>query len=176
MLFRSSGARVGLTKKPSQRVDYGGSVLVANYSDENSQFEGNIFAAYEFTPAPQEFRVLLKGDFLGFSEEGRPPVNQFDLENLAIPYFSPKGYSIYSLQADWKHQFGPNWFTGSKNMYYRASARGAIDSNSVGFFEINVGAAYDFSDWFGVEAGVRMLRSSAIDLTSSNALLTIRWP
>lgn len=174
-LYRS-GARVGLTKKPSQRVDYGGSVLVANYSDENSQFEGNIFAAYEFTPAPQEFRVLLKGDFLGFSEEGRPPVNQFDLENLAIPYFSPKGYSIYSLQADWKHQFGPNWFTGSKNMYYRASARGAIDSNSIGFFEINVGAAYDFSDWFGVEAGVRMLRSSAIDETASNALLTIRWP
>ena len=56
------------------------------------------------------------------------------------------------------------------------NARGAIDSNSVGFFEVNVGAAYDFSDWFGVEAGVRMLRSSAIDETASNALLTIRWP
>ena len=54
--------------------------------------------------------------------------------------------------------------------------RAAIDSNSVGFFEIDVGAAYDFTDWFGIQAGVRMLRSSAIDLTSSNALLTIRWP
>ena len=53
---------------------------------------------------------------------------------------------------------------------------GAIDSNSVGFFELQVGAAYDFTDWLGIEAGVRMLRSSALDLTSSNALLTIRWP
>ncbi|MEC8496281.1 MAG: tetratricopeptide repeat protein, partial [Planctomycetota bacterium] len=170
------GARVGLTKKASRRFDYGGSVLFANYSDENSQFEGNIFAAYEFNPAPQEFRVLVKGDFLSFGEESVAPPNPLDLSSLAVPYFSPKGYSIYSVQADWKHQFGPDWFTGSKDMYYRATTRGAIDSNSVGFFELQVGAAYDFTDWLGIEAGVRMLRSSALDLTSSNALLTVRWP
>ncbi len=170
------GARIGLTKKSSRRVDYGGSVMFANYSDENSQFEGNVFAAYEFTPAPQEFRLLLKGDFSSFSEESIAPPDPLDLTTLAVPYFSPKGYSIYSLQADWKHQFGPDWFTGSKDMYYRATTRGAIDSNSVGYFELDVGAAYDFTDWFGIQAGVRMLRSSAIDLTSSNALLTIRWP
>ena len=58
----------------------------------------------------------------------------------------------------------------------RASARSAIDSNSVSFFEIDVGAAYDFTDWLGIQAGVRMLRSSALSLTSANALLTIRCP
>lgn len=171
-----AGARVGLTKKSSRRIDYGGSLLFANYSDENSQVEGNVFAAYQFNPAPQEFRVLVKGDFVSFGEESVAPPDPTNLASLAIPYFSPKGYSIYSVQADWKHQFGTDWFTGSKDMYYRASARSAIDSNSVSFFEIDVGAAYDFTDWLGIQAGVRMLRSSALDLTSSNALLTIRWP
>lgn len=171
-----AGARLGVRKKSSRRVDYGGSLMFANYSDDNSQFESNLFAAYEFNPAPQEFRLLLKADFSSFSEESEAPPDPLDLSTLVVPYFSPKGYSIYSLQADWKHQFGPDWFTGSKDMYYRASTRGAIDSNSVGYFELDVGAAYDFTDWFGVQAGVRMLRSSAIDLTSANALLSIRWP
>ena len=67
-----AGARVGLTKS-SRRIDYGGSLLFANYSDENSQVEGNVFAAYQFNPAPQEFRVLVKGDFVSFGEESVAP-------------------------------------------------------------------------------------------------------
>jgi hypothetical protein len=174
-LYRG-GARLGLTKKASRRVDYGGSLMFSDYSDENSQFEANVFAAYEFSPAPQEFRVLMKADFENFSDESRAPDATETLADVPVPYFSPKGYSIYSVQADWKHQFGPNWFTGSRDMYYQASARSAVDSNSVGYFSLDAGAVYEFSDWCGVQVGMRMLRSSAIDLTSTNALLTIRWP
>jgi hypothetical protein len=46
----------------------------------------------------------------------------------------------------------------------------------VGYYEFDMGAAYDFTDWFGVRAGVRLLRSSAIDMTTTNALIVVRWP
>ncbi|MAE45666.1 MAG: hypothetical protein CMJ86_02130 [Planctomycetes bacterium] len=174
-----SGARLGLSKNSSRRVDYGGSMMFANYSDNNSQVEANLYAAYEFKPAPMEFRMLFKADFENFSEENTALSTPGDLGSLGpgdTPYFAPKGYSVYSLQMDWKHQFGEDWFTGSKQMYYQASGRAALDSNSVGYYEFDVGAAYDFTDWFGVRAGVRLLRSSAIDVTTSNALVVIRWP
>jgi hypothetical protein len=171
-----SGARLGLSKKASRRVDYGGSLMFANYSDDNSQLEANLYAAYEFQPAPLEFRMLLKADFENFSNENATLTAPGDLASALTPYFAPKGYSVYSLQMDWKHQFGEDWFTGSKEMYYRASGRAAIDSNSVGYYEFDMGAAYDFSEWFGVRVGVRLLRSGAIDVTTSNALIVIRWP
>ncbi|MDE0903891.1 MAG: tetratricopeptide repeat protein [Planctomycetota bacterium] len=170
-----SGARVGLSKKASQRVDYGGSMMFANYSDNNSQLEANLYAAYEFNPAPMEFRMLLKADFENFTSENTDLTDSV-LADLDTPYFAPKGYSVYSLQLDWKHQFGDDWFTGSKEMYYRASGRAALDANSVGYYEFDVGAAYDFTDWFGVRLGVRLLRSSAIDMTTTNALVVVRWP
>ena len=171
-----SGARFGLSKKSSRRVDYGGSLMFANYSDDNSQLEANLYAAYEFNPAPMEFRMLLKADFENFSNENSVLSDPGQLSMADTPYFAPKGYSVYSLQMDWKHQFGEDWFTGSKEMYYRASGRAALDANSVGYYEFDMGAAYDFTDWFGVRAGVRLLRSSAIDMTTTNALIVVRWP
>ena len=121
---------------------------------------------------------MLKADFDNFAHENDPlQGNNFQgLELMDIPYFSPRGYSIYTLRADWKHQFGDDWFTGAKDMYYNASLSGAIDSNSVGYMQFVVGGAYDFTDWFGFMANMRLLRSSAIEATTANAVLTLRWP
>lgn len=174
-----AGARVGLTQKLSRKIDYGGSLMFANYSDDNNEVEANLYAAYQFMPSPMEFRMLLKADFENFADENPAIAGPGTLDTLGsgdTPYFAPKGYSVYSLQMDWKHQFGADWFTGSKDMFYQASGRTAFDSNSVGYYEFNIGAAYDFTDWFGVHAGIRLLRSSAIDVTTTNAMVVIRWP
>lgn len=176
------GARLGFSNAATEEVDYGVSALFADYSDEegNSQVSANAFLAYEFNPAPQEFRLMLKADFDNFAHENDPlEGGAFDgpeLEEMEIPYFSPRGYSIYTLRADWKHQFGDDWFTGAKDMYYNASLSGAIDSNSVGYMQFVVGGSYDFTDWFGFRANMRLLRSSAIEATTANAVLTLRWP
>ncbi len=168
------GARLGFTKSASRALDYGLSASFASYSDEkgNSELAANGFVVYEFNPAPREFRVMLKADYQNFAFENAPGP---DIDPIT-PYFAPKAYSIYTLRADWKHQFGEDTFTGARDMYYEASAAGAIDSESVGYLEFRVGAAYDFTDWFGLRAGTRFLRSDAIDITTAHALLQLRWP
>ncbi|HIG10776.1 MAG TPA: tetratricopeptide repeat protein [Planctomycetes bacterium] len=171
------GGRLGLTKKSSRAVDYGGSLLIANYSDDNTRIEANLFGAYELSPAPRELRALFKADFLNNSEESNGLTgsgNQFPDE--AIPYFSPKAYSVYSAELDWKHQFGDDWFTGSKDMYYQSSLRLAIDSNSVGYYELGLSAGYEINEWLRLQAGFSLLSSSAIDITRASALITLRWP
>jgi tetratricopeptide (TPR) repeat protein len=174
------GARLGVSNAATQELDYGLSALFADYSDEegNSQVSANAFMAYEFNPAPTEFRLMLKADFDNFAHENDPLTgNNFQgLDQMDTPYFSPRAYSIYTLRADWKHQFGDDWFTGAKDMYYNASLSGSIDSNSVGYMEFIVGGSYDFTDWLGFRAGMRLLRSSAIEATTANAVLTLRWP
>jgi tetratricopeptide (TPR) repeat protein len=168
------GARLGFTKSISQELDYGLSASFASYSDEkgNSELAANGFVVYEFNPAPKEFKVMLKADYQNFSNENDPTVG-IDPD---IPYFAPQAYSIYTLRADWKHQFGEDNFTGARDMFYEASAAGAIDSESFGYIEFRVGAAYDFTDWLGLRAGTRFLRSDAIDVTTAHALLQLRWP
>jgi hypothetical protein len=171
-----TGARMGVTKKHSRAVDYGASLMFADYSDGNARFEMNLFAAYEFSPAPQSLRILTKIDTLDFSEKSDDVKPGDDFSKNAIPYFAPSGYSIFSTQVDWRHQFGEYWFTGSPEMWYGASGRLAVDNNGAGYTELGVQAGYDFSEWFGMKLNSRMLRSSEIDLTASSLLFTIRWP
>ena len=171
-----AGARLGFTKAVSPWLDYGLSASFASYSDEkrNSELAANGYVLYEFNPAPKEFTVMLKADYQNFAFEN--DLNATSLGDMVTPYFSPQAYSIYTLRADWKHSFGEDNFTGAREMYYEASAAGAIDSESIGYLEFRVGAAYDFTDWFGIRAGTRFLRSDAIDVTTANALLQLRWP
>jgi hypothetical protein len=61
-------------------------------------------------------------------------------------------------------------------MYYTAGTRLAVDSNAVTYFEMKLGGVYDFNDWLGLSVGLRILRSSAIDVTTGNAMLALRWP
>ena len=61
-------------------------------------------------------------------------------------------------------------------MFYRFSARFAVDSDSVGYSEFDMGGGYDVTDWLRVEAGFRLLRSSAIDVTAAYGMVTVRWP
>ena len=171
-----TGARMGVTKKHSRAVDYGASLMFADYSDGNARFEMNLFAAYEFTPAPQSLRILTKIDTLDFSKKSDDIVLGDDFSLNAIPYFAPSGYSIFSTQMDWRHQFGEYWFTGSPEMWYGASGRLAVDNNGTGYTELGVQAGYDFSEWFGLKLNSRMLRSSEIDVTANSLLFTIRWP
>ncbi len=171
-----TGARMGVTKKHSRAVDYGASLMFADYSDGNARFEMNLFAAYEFTPAPQSLRVLTKIDTLDFSKKSDDITIGEDYSLHIIPYFAPSGYSIFSTQLDWRHQFGEYWFTGSPDMWYGSSVRLAVDNNGAGYTELGVQAGYDFSEWFGMKLNSRMLRSSEIDVTASSLLFTIRWP
>lgn len=170
------GGRFGAEMPLSDRLDLGASGMIASYSDDNSRVEGNIFVAYEFTAAPREFRVLVKADLLDNSEESVAPVDPTNFHADEVPYFSPKGYAVYSAQADWKHQLGEDWFTGADDMYYKVSARFAVDSESVGYGEYNMGAGYDITKSLRVEGGFLLLRSSAIDITSAYAMVTVRWP
>ncbi|MEO2161968.1 MAG: tetratricopeptide repeat protein [bacterium] len=171
-----TGARMGVTKKHSRAIDYGASLMFADYSDGNARFEMNLFAAYEFSPAPQSLRILTKIDTLDFSKKNNDIGSATDILELDIPYFAPSGYSIFSTQMDWRHQFGEYWFTGSPEMWYGASSRLAVDNNGAGYTELGVQAGYDFSEWFGMKLDSRMLRSSEIDMTSNSLLFTIRWP
>lgn len=172
------GARFGFTVKPTRKLDYGFSTLFATYSDakRNNELDANAFVAYEFNAAPRELKVLFKADYLNFAYQNGIVTPDNPLEGLDVPYFAPQGYMIYSAGADWKHQFGDNWFTGAKDMYYTAGTRLASDSNAVTYFEMKLGGAYDFNDWLGLTVGLRILRSSAIDVTTGNAMLTLRWP
>jgi len=168
-----TGGRFGVSSKLSRKADIGGSLMIADYSDHNSRSEANLFAAYEFTAAPQELRVTIKADLQDNSEE------LLELKNVPqkdICYFSPKGYSVFSLQTDWKHQLGEQWFTGSKDMFYQASLRLSADSNGVSYSEFGMSTGYDISDSLRFEAGFRLLQSSAIDMTTAYALVTVRWP
>ena len=175
------GGRIGVEMAMSRRLDWGVSGMLADYgNDDNTRVEGNAFIAYEFLAAPTELRVLVKADFIDCTNE----TNIDDLnaiggpvwENLDTPYFSPKAYSVYTIQTNWRHQLGKDWFTGADNMYYTVSGGLAIDSNSVGFVEFSMGGGYDITNFLNLEAGMRMVRSSAIDITSGYAEMTIRWP
>ena len=169
-----NGGRLGVSAKLSRKADLGGSLMIADYSDNNSRSEANLFAAYEFTAAPQELRVMIKADVQDNSEEdsGDKPLQNLTAED--IPYFSPKGYSVFSVQADWKHQLGDQWFTGSKDMFYQASLRLSADSNGVGYKEFGISTGYDISDSLRFEAGFRRLASSAFDMTTGYALVKVR--
>ena len=122
----------------------------------------------------------MKGDFIDCSTE----TDAEDLNapfgtiwaDLDVPYFSPEGYSVYTIQTNWRHQLGKDWFTGADNMYYTVTGGMAIDSNSVGFVEFSMGGGYDITNFLSLEAGIRMVRSSAIDITSGYAQVTVRWP
>jgi hypothetical protein len=171
-----TGARMGITKKHSRAVDYGASLMFADYSDGNARFEMNLFAAYEFSPAPQSLRILTKIDTLDFSKKSDGLGDVVILTDLDIPYFAPSGYSIFSTQVDWRHQFGEYWFTGTPDMWYGASGRLAVDNDGAGYTELGVQAGYDFSEWFGMKLNSRMLRSSEINVTANSLLFTIRWP
>lgn len=169
------GGRIGAQVAVNRRLDVGASGLVAYYSDDNTRLEANVFAAYEITAAPTELRILVKADLLNHSEESVAPVNQ-NISGLLVPYFAPSGYSVFSAQADWRHQLGEDWFTGADDMFYKVSARFAVDSDSVGYGEFDMGGGYDVTDWLRVEAGFRLLRSSAIDVTAAYGMVTVRWP
>ncbi len=171
-----TGARMGVTKKHSRKMDYGASLMFADYSDGNARFEMNLFAAYEFTPAPQSLRILTKIDTLDYSRTSGDIGSETDIVSLAIPYFAPSGYSIFSAQLDWRHQFGEYWFTGSPDMWYGAKTRLAVDNEGAGYTELGVQAGYDFSEWFGLKLDTTMVRSSEIDITAASMLFTIRWP
>ena len=178
-IFRTGG-RIGVEMAISRRFDVGVSGMIADYSDDNTRVEGNLFVAYEFLAAPTELRVLVKGDFIDCSTE----TDAEDLNapfgtiwaDLDVPYFSPEGYSVYTIQTNWRHQLGKDWFTGADNMYYTVTGGMAIDSNSVGFVEFSMGGGYDITNFLSLEAGIRMVRSSAIDITSGYAQVTVRWP
>ncbi len=178
-----TGARMGVTRKHSRKVDYGGSLMFADYSDQNTRYDVNLFAAYEFSPAPKSLRVLTKIDMLDFSNESdfELPEDGGDIDSgtlalLDTPYFAPKGYSIFSIQLDWRHEFGEQWFTGSPRMWYGTTGRVAMDANGAGYTELGVLAGYDFSSWFGLTFGTSAIRSSEIDVTKMGAQLVIRWP
>lgn len=170
------GARFGVSKKATPDIDFGGSVMVADYSDGNTLVEINTFGAYELMPAPMELRLLLRADFLQAAEESDAVDDINLLPTVDTPYFSPTGYSVYSAQADWKHDFGSDWFTGSKDMYYRATGRLALDSNAVGYVELDMGVAWDVTKWMRLEGGFGLLRSSEIDVSSANLMVTLLWP
>ena len=171
------GGRVGVEIPVTGRLDWGVSGMFADYSDNNNRVEGNAFVAYEFLAAPKELRVLVKTDFIDCSEEtvfggGATP----NLAGLANPYFSPSAYSVYSVQGSWRHQLGKDWFTGADSMFYTVTAGLAFDSNGVGFTEFSMGGGYDVTNWLSIGAGLRLVRSSVIDVTSGFAEMTIRWP
>ena len=182
-VFRTGG-RIGVEMAISRRFDVGVSGMIADYSDDsdNTRVEGNLFVAYEFLAAPTELRVLVKGDFIDCSNEtdaqalNNPPGGIVQWAQLEVPYFSPKGYSVYTIQTNWRHQLGKDWFTGADNMYYTVTGGMAIDSNSVGFVEFSMGGGYDITNFLSLEAGLRMVRSSAIDITSGYAQVVVRWP
>ncbi|MEC9048598.1 MAG: tetratricopeptide repeat protein [Planctomycetota bacterium] len=171
------GGRVGVEIPVTRRFDLGASGMFADYSDDNNRVEGNAFVAYEFMTAPKELRVLVKMDFIDCAQEnvfggGAQP----NLAGLDNPYFSPKAYSVYSVLGSWRHQLGKDWFTGADNMFYTVTAGLAFDSNGVGFTEFSMGGGYDITNWLSFGAGLRLVRSSAIDITSGFAEMTIRWP
>ena len=170
------GGRIGVAKKISPEIDFGGSLMVADYSDGNTLVEVNTFGSYELMPAPMELRLLLRADFLQAAEESSGVDDPNMLPTVDVPYFSPTGYSVYSAQADWKHDFGEDWFTGSKDMYYRATGRLAVDSNAIGYVELDMGVAWDVTKWLRMEGGFGLLRSSEIDISSANLMVTLLWP
>jgi tetratricopeptide (TPR) repeat protein len=176
------GGRVGLETALTRRLDWGISGLIADYSDDNTRVEGNVFAAYEFTTAPTELRVLIKADFIDSSkemlviDENTTLANYNPTTDTEVPYFSPNGYSVFSLQTNWQHQLGKEWFTGADDMFYKVSVGFAVDSNSVAYTEFGMGGGYDITDWLRMEIGLRMVRSSAIDITSGFGMITVRWP
>lgn len=172
------GGRVGLEMAMSRRLDWGISGMIADYSDSNTRVEGNVFVAYEFIAAPTELRVLVKTDFIDCSKETDPTdlEGTINWDQLEVPYFSPKGYSVYSVQTNWRHQLGRDWFTGAEDMFYKVSVGFAVDSNNVAYSEFSMGTGYDITDWLRLEAGFRMVRSSAIDVTSAFGMMTVRWP
>ena len=65
---------------------------------------------------------------------------------------------------------------GHAGMFYTVTAGLAFDSNGVGFTEFSMGGGYDITNWLSFGAGLRLVRSSAIDITSGFAEMTIRWP
>ena len=181
-LYRQGG-RIGLETALTRRLDWGISGLIADYSDDNTRVEGNVFAAYEFTAAPTELRVLVKADFIDSSEEmavlapGETLATyRNNSSNTGVPYFSPNGYSVFSLQTNWQHQLGKEWFTGADDMFYKVSVGFAVDSNSVAYTEFGMGGGYDITNWLRMEVGLRLVRSSAIDITSGFGMITVRWP
>jgi len=174
-LYRQGG-RVGLESALTRRLDWGVSGLIADYSDDNTRVEGNVFASYEFTAAPTELRVLIKADFIDSSNEMGVVDQTTQLAQLDTPYFSPKGYSVFSLQTNWQHQLGKEWFTGADDMFYKVMLGVAVDSNNVAYTEFGMGGGYDLTEWLRLEVGVRMVRSSAIDITSGFGMITVRWP
>lgn len=177
------GARFGVELAMSRRLDLGLSGYFASYAGDedhsNTRAEGNAFIAYEFNPAPQELRALIKADFINSSEESEFPASiqqNFTLRDMEVPYFAPSGYSVLSLQGDWRHQLGDQWFTGSDDMYYGITARVALDSNSASYAEVDLSAGYQMTEWFRLEGGFQMLRSSEIDITGAYMLLSFCWP
>ncbi|MDP6762513.1 MAG: tetratricopeptide repeat protein [Planctomycetota bacterium] len=178
-----TGARMGFTFKHNRKVDYGASLMFADYSDQNTRYDMNLFAAYEFSPAPKSLRVLTKVDLLDFSDEsdfeqpeGGGDIDADTLAGLTTPYFAPKGYSIFSIQLDWRHEFGEQWFTGSPRMWYGTTGRVAMDANGAGYTELGVEAGYDFNSWLGLTFGTSAIRSSEIDVTKLGAQVVVRWP
>ena len=114
--------------------------------------------------------------FIDSSEEMGIVDQNRTLADLDTPYFSPSGYSVFSLQTNWQHQLGKEWFTGADDIFYKVSVGFAVDSNSVAYTEFGMGGGYDITDWLRMEVGLRMVRSSAIDITSGFGMITVRWP
>ena len=172
------GGRVGVEMAMTRRLDWGVSGLIADYSDNNTRVEGNVFLAYEFTAAPTSLRVLVKADFIDASKETDPTLLSTlpNLSGLETPYFSPSAYSVFAVQSNWRHQLGKDWFTGADDMFYRVALGFAVDSNNVAYTEFDMGGGYDITDWLRLEFGLSLVRSSAIDVTSGYGMMTIRWP
>jgi len=171
------GARLGISQKLSPKIDLGGSRMFADYSDNNTEYNLNAFASYELSPAPYNLKLMAKADFVDFSDPFDEEFEAGDpLSGLDTPYFAPSGYSVYSLELDWKHSLGEEWFTGAPDLWYGTSARVALDSNAASYGEIRAAAGYDVSDWLGFRIEASALRSDEIDITDIAGLVQLRWP
>lgn len=160
-----------------RRLASGGAYTVMFYSDNNTEHALNAFSAFLVTRPPKEFKVVMSGDFMGYTQQtifGPDPNNP--VFQSVHPYFAPEAYAWGTLSAEWTQWCSEYWFNGAPQTWYSVRYSPRLDSQSEYFHVARGIFHWDIRTDISMECDVNFIRSKVYNLQQANVYFIWKTP
>jgi hypothetical protein len=170
------GARRGADYRFDRYWLLSGTYTYARYSDRNDYNDFYVVSEHTICFPPTQLKLILSGDFYGYSQQTVFPPPGQGLVGTIHPYFSPSFFAFYQARLDWTHWLSRDYFVHADQCWYSAQVGAAVDNQSKAYAILHGVLNYDVCPWLSIGLDGQVMLSDVYNYESLYAYVVFRSP
>jgi tetratricopeptide (TPR) repeat protein len=171
------GARLTADLQPARCWTVDATYTYAHYSDQNDMNEGYFKSTTTLCFAPEEVKLVLSTDLLGYGEQTRFVSDNPDiLVGTVHPYFAPHFYGYYEGRLTWKQWVSRDYFYYADQCWYSLEYGVGWDNRFNNYQVVRALFNVDKCSWLSFGADAQGTFSPVYNAVGVYAYLTARFP